>query len=234
MIKHVGKHNNRKVVILYRTVPNESHMALVAYSDALPRILHDSIMSTLESEIGQQAKEFADALFRQTIGDGRNALNALHQEGMIKKVPTNQIIVTPTASSSVRLDELNDILAKMAGGEEAVKRMAELDNERGLKGSNKPLPKDVGEPTMPSSAGTDDVLTDAQIAQGMKDQAAKMKADASTLLAEAKRLESEAADMAPKKTTTKKSDASKKNESSSRLTRLISTQRKYGKTFWLL
>ena len=210
MIKHVGKHNNRKVVILYRTVPNESHMALVAYSDALPRILHDSIMSTLESEVGQQAKEFADALFRQTIGDGRNALNALHQEGMIKKVPTNQIIVTPTAGSSVRLDELNDILAKMAGGEEAVKRMAELDNERGLKGSNKPLPKDVGEPTMPTS--TDGILSDAQIAQGMKDQAAKMKADAAALLAEAKRLESEAADMAPKKTTTKKSDASKKTK----------------------
>ena len=67
-------------------------MALVAYSSRLPVMIHDEVMKTLESEIGQQAKEFADALFRTTMADGRNALTALHEEGMIKKVPTNQVL----------------------------------------------------------------------------------------------------------------------------------------------
>lgn len=208
MIKHVGKHNNRKVVILYRTVPNEEHMALVAYSDSMPAVIHESIMSTLESEVGQQSKEFSDALFRQVMGDGRNALNALHQEGLIKKVPTNQIIVTPNAQSSIRLDELNDILVKMEGGEEARKKMEDLDNNAGIKGTKK-VSKDVGEPELVNNS-TDGILSDEQIAKGLKDQAAKMKADAASLLAEAKRLESEAAAMAPTKTTTKKANASKK------------------------
>lgn len=211
MIKHVGKHNNRKVVIIYRSVPNEDHMALISYSDSLPNVIHDSVMSTLESEVGQQAKEFADALFRQTMGDGRNALNALHQEGLIKKVPTNQIIVTANATSSVRLDELNTMLAQLEGGDEARAKMAELDNNAGIKGTKR-VPKEVGEPNLVNNANTDGILSDVQIAQGLKEQAAKMKADAATLLAEAKRLESEAADMAPKKTTTKKADASKKTK----------------------
>ena len=199
MIKHVGKHNNRKVVILYRTVPNEEHMCLVTYSDVMPRVIHDSVMSCLESPVGQQAKEFADALFRQTMGDGRNALNTLHAEGLIKKVPTNQVVVTANAQSTVRLDELNDILKKMEGGDEAKQRMADLDKNSGIKGTNREA-KDVGEPNMVNTASSDGILSDEQIAQGLKEQAAKMKADAATLLAEAKRLEQEAKDMAPTKT----------------------------------
>ena len=38
MAKHVGKHNDRKVVILFREVPDEGHMCLVIYSDLLPRM----------------------------------------------------------------------------------------------------------------------------------------------------------------------------------------------------
>jgi uncharacterized membrane protein YfhO len=199
MIKHVGKHNNRKVVILYRTVPNEDHMCLVTYSDVMPRIIHDSVMGCLESEVGQQAKEFADALFRQTMGDGRNTLSTLHAEGLIKKVPTNQIVVTANAHSTVRLDELNDILKKMEGGNEARQRMADLDKNSGIKGTNRNA-RDVGEPAVVNTA--DAVLSDTQIAQGLKEQAAKMKLDAATLLAEAKRLEQEAKDMAPTRTKT--------------------------------
>ena len=110
MLKHVGRHGDRKVVIMYRTVPDEEHMCLVSYSEVLPRIYHDAVMQVLESPVGQQAKELAEALFRNLLPDGRNILTSLHREGLIKKVPTNQIIVTPDTKSNVRLDELNDIL----------------------------------------------------------------------------------------------------------------------------
>ena len=137
MIKHVGKHNNKKCIILFKTVPGEDHMCLVAYPDTMQRHIHDDLMSALESEPGQQAAELSDYLFRYTLSDGNNALETLHREGMIKKVPTNQVIVTPNAKSTVRLDELNDILGKMKQGEAAVKELADLDKNAGMSGKRK-------------------------------------------------------------------------------------------------
>jgi hypothetical protein len=55
MIKHVGKHNNKRIVLLWRRVPNEDHMALLTYSETLPRMIHDEVMKALESPIGQEA-----------------------------------------------------------------------------------------------------------------------------------------------------------------------------------
>lgn len=206
MIKHVGKHNNKKVVLLYRTVPGESHMCLVIYPEVLPRHIHDDIMKALESDSGQQAKEFSDYLFRVTLSDGNNALTTLHKEGMIKKVPTNQVIVTPTNSSNVRLDELNEILSKMEQGEEAVKELAELDKNSGLTGKKKRITenRNLGEVRVPSQSRSvpaevnnkialNEVLTDEQLAAQRLSQAQKMITEAKQLMAEAERLQNEAA-----------------------------------------
>lgn len=186
MIKHVGRHGDKKIVILYRTVPGEDHMCLVAYSDLLPRTYHDAVMKTLETPAGQQAKEFADALFRNLLPDGRNMLHTLHREGLIKKVPTNQVIVTPDTKSNVRLDELNDILKKMEEGEDAVRKMAAMDAQAGLRDpiKNRKIPA----PAEQTAA----VLNDSNLAQNLMDQATRMKTEAQSLLTEAARLETEA------------------------------------------
>ena len=222
MIKHVGKHNQRRVAIVYRTVPDEDHMALVLYTDTLPMMIHDEAMKVLESEIGQNAKELADALFRHTMPDGNNCLTSIHRGGYMKKVPTNQVIVTPSASATVRLDELNNILAEMAKGEEAVKKMADIDSHRGMVDPREA--REVGEPakasksakTTSSSVNTSnsDALSDADIAKQRIEQANRMEAEAKGLLAEAKRLKEEAKSLAPAKrpnvrkpTTTKKATA---------------------------
>ena len=205
MIKHVGKHNNKKVVILYRTVPGETHMCLLVYPEVLPRHIHDDIMKALESDSGQQAKEFSDYLFRYTLSDGNNALTTLHKEGMIKKVPTNQVIVTPTNNSNVRLDELNNILTKMEQGEEAIKELADLDKNSGLSGKKKRVTenRNLGEVRVPSqsrsvpaevetSISMTEVLSDEQLAAQRLAQAQKMITEAKQLMAEAERLQNEA------------------------------------------
>jgi len=204
MIKHVGKHNSKKVVILFRVVPNEEHMCLVVYPETLPRHIHDDIMGALESEAGQQAKEFSDYLFRVTLQDGNNALATLHKEGMIKKVPTNQVIVTPNAKSTVRLDELNEILNKMNMGEQAVKELAALDQNAGMTGKKRPpVEKTLGEVRAPKESRStpaqvettvklDEILTDEQLASQRLAQAQRMAAEAKALLAESDRLQKEA------------------------------------------
>lgn len=205
MIKHVGKHNSRKIVLLWRKVPGEDHMCLLIYPETMPRHIHDDIMKALESESGQQAKEFSDYLFRYTLVDGTNALQTLHTEGMIKKVPTNQVIITPDMKSNVRLDELNTILDKMAQGEEAIKEMADLDKNSGMVTKrNNVQQRDVGELRAPrdsrsrpavvdNTLNINDVLTDEQLAAQRLAQAQKMQNDAKALLAEADRLQKEAA-----------------------------------------
>lgn len=208
MIKHVGKHNSKRVVILFKTVPGEEHMCLVAYPDTLPRHIHDDLMKALESDAGQQAKDFADYLFRYTMSDGENCLQTLHREGMIKKVPTNQVIVTPDAKSTIRLDELNNLLTKMSAGEEAIKELAELDKNAGMSGKRKPREelKDLGEVNTPAQSRSkpadvetnisiNDVLTDEQLAAQRVAQAQRMTLEAKQLLAEAERLQQEAASL---------------------------------------
>jgi len=201
VLKHVGKHNDKRIVLVYRQIPDEEHMCLVLYSDSLPQLLHDEVMQVLESAAGQSAEELADPLFRNVMKDGRNCLETLHREGQLKKISTNQVIITPNAKSNVRLDELNNILNQMAKGEEAIKKMADLDANSGM--NTRRTPKDVGAnpasrttPVSPGNATVGDVLTDDQIAEQRRAQATQMKKEAQTLLAEAARLDDEAATFA--------------------------------------
>jgi len=204
MIKHVGKHNQRKVAIVYRQVPDEDHMCLVVYTDSLPMMVHDEAMKVLESEVGQNAKELADALFRHVMPDGNNCLTAIHRAGFLKKVPCNQVIVTPTAKATVRLDELNKILKEMEAGEEAVKKLADIDANRGTKGVIQEG-RELGMPPTPqvpaATTSTDvlGVLSDSDLAEQRTAQAEKMESEAKALLAEAKRLKQEATQLSQPK-----------------------------------
>ena len=201
MYKHVAKHNEKKTVLLWRQVPGEDHMCLVAYSDLLPRLYHDAVMKVLESDMGQQAENFSDALFRSMMPDGRNCLEALHRDGLIKKVPANQVTVTPTPTSSVRLDELNKILNEMATGQAAIDRMAKLDTEFGYTGKKKPTAgntPNVIEPAVNNILNEGvSALSDKDLAQDRLKQAATMKASAAQLMAEAERLVTEATALDP-------------------------------------
>lgn len=219
MLKHIGKHGDKKIVVLYREVPGEDHMALVVYSDLLPRIYHDAVMTVLESAVGQQAESLADALFRNYMPDGINSLEALHKNGLIKKIQTSQVIMTPTPASSVRLDELNNILNEMKKGEDAIKRLAEMDKNSGLTSKKKRVaePQEVGVPPssrsiaaeVPTSAGMDGVLSDADLARSRLAQAEMMKKNAAAMLAEAERLAKEATELDPSVTNVAKPKAKK-------------------------
>lgn len=185
-------------------------MCLVVYADLLPRVMHDELMKAVESVAAQSAPELSEVLHRTYMADGRLLLETLHREGRIKKAPTNQILVTPNNKSNVRLDELNGILNEMSKGEEAVKRLAEIDASRGMNG--KPKRADNREVGMPANSranaqvegnmaaeqyATGGALSDADLAKQRVDQAAVMRKNAEGMLAEAARLEAEANNLTP-------------------------------------
>jgi hypothetical protein len=206
-LKHVGKHGDRKVCVLFRQVPGDDHMCLVIYPEVLPAPWHDAIMKVLESEMGQQAEQFADALHRSLLPDGRPILETLHIERMIKKVRTADVVITPRANAKIRLDELNTMLNEMKTGEDAIKRLAENDNARGMVG---PEVKRAAEAaykkgreqawgqTETAQAPADGALSDRAIAENMLAQARKMETEANGLIAEAARMKKEAAKMDPR------------------------------------
>lgn len=204
-IKHVGKIGDRKVAVVFREVPGEEHMCLVVYTELLNQNIHDPLITTIESAPAQAMDNLADALNRNYTRDGKVLLQVLHHEGMMKKVQTSQVLMTPAPNATVRLDELNKILNEMKQGEEAIKRLAEMDASRGLQD-----PKDIARRIRedqqrqeakqnPNSVQTasDDVLGDDVIARQRLSQAEKMAAEARGLLVESERLRQEAYDMSP-------------------------------------
>jgi len=208
-IKHVGKHGDRKVAILFREVPGEDHMCLVVYPDVMPSHMHDALIKAIETPEAQQAEQLADAVHSKLFPDGRPMLTALHAEGMIKKVQTEQVVVTPTPTATVKLSELNNILREMKTGEQAISKLAELDANSGYTG--KAIRRDdFGRELRPPPAarnnlmGSNQALDDSALAANFRQQAAKMEAEAKGLLAESARLAKEAAALegAPAETTT--------------------------------
>ena len=210
MLKHIGRHGDRKVALLFREVPGEDHMCLVVYPDTLPTHIHNSIMATLESAPGQAATNLSEVLHRNLLPDGRPQLEALHREGMIKKIPTNQVIITPTAQSSVKLDEMNKIIKEMEQGGEALKRLQELDASAGMvdtaqkrkaeaefKRAQERKAQDTRTPYVPPLQSTDGALDDKAIAANMLAQAKRMESEAKGMIAEAARMKKQAQGLNP-------------------------------------
>lgn len=211
MLKHVGRHGDRKVAIIFREIPGDDHMCLVIYPDVLPTHIHDSVMRVLESPAGQQETTLANALHRNLLPDGRVILEALHREGMLKKVAANQVIVTPNATSAVKLDELNRLVKEMESGDEARKRMAQIDASQGIvdpetkreqerEFKRRRLEEELrrtqaGQP--PTPVGDNNALDDRALASNMLAQAQKMEREAQGLIAEAARMKKDAERMVP-------------------------------------
>jgi len=207
-MKHVGKHGDRKVCIMFRQVPGEEHMALIIYPETLQAHWQQAVQTVLESDIAQQSEELADALHRNFLPDGRPILQTLHEERMIKKVRTSDIIVTPTAQSKIRLDELNKMLNEMKLGEEAIKKMAQNDASRGMVAPEVKRKAEAEFKTQQAAqsqpvatafqAPATGALSDRDIAANMLAQAKKMELDAKQLVAEAGRMKKEAQKMDPR------------------------------------
>jgi hypothetical protein len=216
-LKHVGKQGDRKVAIIFREVPGEPHMCLVTYTETLNQHIHDPLIRCIESDIGQHAESLSDALNRTLGLDGNPILQTLHREGLLKKVNTENIVVTPNSQTKIKLNELNKILTEMKQGEAAVKRMADIDQSRGMQTPGEVArrmrenkTRDAKVQPQPLIANSNDALGDNAIANNLRQQAAKMAAEAKGLMAESQNLLKQAAEMDPP-VMEKKPRASKKS-----------------------
>lgn len=213
-LRHIGKHGDRKVAVVFREVPGEPHMALVVYTEVLGQNIHDPLMACIESDIGQNSEDLALALNRTHAKDGTIILQKLHAEGMLKKIRTELVVMTPQPGVQIKLDELNKILNEMKQGEEAVKKLAEMDASMGLQDPVDVARRLRGDQNKAPVQATGDALGDQVLANNLRQQAERMDREAKGLMAEAQRLLKEAASLDPvkavKETKTAKAESAPK------------------------
>ena len=198
MLKHIGKHNDKNAVVIFREVPGEDHMALVLYPDTLPQHVHDDVMKCIESNAGQAASHLADALHRTVGQDGKTILNTIHSNRWMKKVRTQDVVLNPGGKGQgARLDEVNTIIRGMEAGGEAAAKMAKLEATQGIADPAKTAIGEAARAAIMAKAASPSVLTDADIAANLVRQAEGMQAQVMSLTAEITRLTEEAQSLNP-------------------------------------
>ena len=193
-VKHVGQVANTglKCVVVFREIYDENgnvtdpNHCLIVETERLPDMEHDDIVRVVESDSAQTANQFYEIAHRSMFSDGINMLTKLHNRGYLKKYPTNQILMTPNSSTSVALNEVNEIIRKQKTG------MSEGDIRNSMVDDTDKPPRNhtTSQQTTPAPKAEAGVLDDSDIAKNMLSQA-------DTYEAEVKRLREEAYNMAP-------------------------------------
>lgn len=132
-MKHIGmlKTTGTKVILAYRTLPQDPLSSLVIDRDAMLPFEEDIIEGLLESKDGQDAFEFAHVLgrHRMPLEDSQNeivqdqatsvqgvtVLEHLHSTGKLLKQATENVMVTEQGADAVQLDKLNEMIASQRG-----------------------------------------------------------------------------------------------------------------------
>ena len=192
-MKHIGRIKNTgdKVVVVFRTVPGESNQALVLQPSTLPDSYHDSMMTVLESDQGQDSFEFGEIMFTRSFPDGRNMLVAMEKAGRLKKVATDQVMMTPTPVSEIPLDQLNIAIAEqknctvdelctfVSGGPKTLDSISISPEDTSI----------IEDNTTVLKADENNVLSDKDLAKSYRSQADSMYKEAARLRKQADELD---------------------------------------------
>ena len=211
MLKHVGRmaNNQRKVIVAYKVLPGEPDDCVVVTTENLEAGDHDSLMKLVESSAGQEAEDLATVMMRTTLSDGGNMLARFHKTGKMIKVKTANVEMIPNRNTSIRLSELNEVIAQQRGvtvNDLAVKSKSgettpvlnEADNSPAITASQMAAAAPSVAPVADDGIMTDEVL------------AKKFRSDADLLSKEAAELRRQAEELVP----TKKKAAPKKTAAS--------------------
>lgn len=199
-MKHIGKmkNNGAKLAVVFRTIPNEPQSALVCGTNALPDAFHDSLMSLIESDSGQQANELADVLAVRKFPDGSNMLEFLHRNGQLIKVATNMVVMMFDAKNQIPLNELNQLIADQKGV--TIDQLAISETTEIATAPSKEPVKTKWDKAREDKAKTEEIVVNSAIELSP----AEMRSRADALYKEAARLRKDADAIDPPKKKTSK------------------------------
>lgn len=179
-MKHVGQDGKgAPIVVVFREVPNDPSSALVVRTSDLPELHHQDLIKAVESQQGQDANDIGDYLHRQKFNDGTDMLATIHAKGWLTKVPCKHVLMVPMPGQSINLEDLNKELKQIERN-----KLPGIPGQPGVATRSGDIANDA------SQGGSPGVLDDTAIA-------AKLRNQATTFEAEAKRLRAEAEELIP-------------------------------------
>ena len=180
--KHVGVLSNtgKKVVVVFRELPDDPSNCLVVDVDALPDWMHDDIINAVEEPGSQNTANFYEYAERKYMADGTNMLQTLHSTGRLMKQPTDNVKMTPNNSDSVGLTELNNLVRENNANAPVVTEP--LGDSPARKDTSI---RNVVEDIAQGPAGTNEGLDDTAIAKSLLAQAKGFEVEAKNLKAQA-------------------------------------------------
>ena len=204
-LKHVGRiaSNRRKVVVAYRVVPDEPENCVVVQTENLSADEHDALIKAVESTAGQEAEEYAVAMARAYLPDGRNMLAGFHTTGKMRKVAQSEVEMTPNGNTVINLAELNKLLAEQKGVTVGDLAMRSNPDEAAPapEGEVDAVAQYTETQSQVAEPAADGIITDEQLA-------AQYRSQADALFKEAKALREQAEELVPTKRKTKKTEES--------------------------
>lgn len=198
-LKHIGRITNTgvKVLVVFRTLPGESNMALVLPVAQLQDQYHDALITLVETEQAQDAFEFGEIMHIRPFPDGRPMLRAMQADNRLIKVATDSVMMTPTTNNTVVLSDLNTMIAEqknctiddlctfVAGAPTADAAAKQPSQPQVLVPA---VDTDIPAP-LRAQASANEALTDRDIAKSYRSQADAMYKEAARLRKEAEDLD---------------------------------------------
>lgn len=185
-LKHIGRMKNTgaKVLVVFRTLPGESNMALVLPVAQLPDSYHDSIMTLVETDQAQESFELGEIMFIRTFPDGRPMLQAMQADNRLQKVASDTVLMTPTTNDTVLLSELNILIAEQKNCTvddlHTFIKGAPTKKETKVEDSAPAVDTDIPA-AIRTQASEDEALTDKDLAKSFRSQADALYKEAARL-----------------------------------------------------
>ena len=177
-MKHIGTHNSRNVVVVFRQVPEEPQNCLIVYNDSLPKELQNTLDSCVKTSMAQNNPSFAVAANALQTTSGQTLLASLHTGGYMRKTPASEVFLTPNDKTRVLLSEVN-----------AMAPVQPMEPTRAPAQAQAPAPlREMATQAAPVSAPQTGALSDEQIANNLRSQAQSLQSEVTRLLKEADEL----------------------------------------------
>ena len=188
--KHVGALANTgtRCIVMFREVPNEPENCLVIETDSLPDWAHDDIIKMVDGPKAQEAANLWEVADRTVFSNGESMLAFSHKAGWLKKVATDNVEMKPNSFTSIKLDELNNLIREQSGepnnavpefkAETTADALGQMDAQRRVTTENV---EELANPTPPMAPNTDGVIDDTAMASNMMAQAESFESEAKAL-----------------------------------------------------
>ena len=206
MLKHVGRmaNNQRRVIVAYKVLPGDPDHCVVVTTENLEAGDHDALIQLVESPSGQEAEDLATVMMRTQLSDGSNMLARFHTTGKMVKAKTSEVEMIPNQNTSIKLSELNEVIAQQKGITVADLAVKGPDGQTVQPANAEPtITADQMAAEIVQPVAEDGVISDEALAK-------KYRSDADRLSKEAAELRRQAEELVPtkKKASTKKTSQS--------------------------